>query len=187
MKYYKLKHDNTIENEIIAHCFEDFKIPQNELISGIPYKKWNNNNKFCFKESEGKIAVDLLANDKGWLVVSDKLKKILDSVNTEIQFFPIDLVNTDKDQKYNYYIANILRVVDALCLEQSEYFETYIDGIGMVYTISKFAIYNDKTKGSDVFKLSRNQEIPVFVSEKFKELIEKQKITGISFNEIRTI
>ena len=74
-----------------------------------------------------------------------------------------------------------------MCLEQSEYFETYIDGIGTVYTISKYAVYSNKTERSDVFKLANNQEIPIFVSENFKRKIEEQRITGISFSEIRTI
>ncbi len=187
LKYYKLIHNNSTENEITAHCMDDFKIQQNALISGLPYSNWNGNHKLCFSESEGMIAVDYLANDKGWFIVSDKLKKVLETVNTEVQFFPIDVIDSNKTQKYCYYIANILRVVDALCLEQSEYFETYIDGIGTVYTISKYAVYSNKTERSDVFKLANNQEIPIFVSENFKRKIEEQRITGISFSEIRTI
>ena len=37
---------------------------------------------------------------------------------------------------------------------------------------------------SDVFKLRKRQQIPVFVSEKFKKLIELEMITGISLTEI---
>lgn len=72
-------------------------------------------------------ATDFLANDKGWFLVSDKLRKVLESLNTEIQFLPVKIMERkSKKELPNYYIANILRVVDALCLEKSVYFEVYI-------------------------------------------------------------
>lgn len=47
----------------------------------------------------------------------------------------------------DYYIANIIRVVDVLCLGKSEYFETEISGMDIIYTVSKYVIYPEKTKG----------------------------------------
>lgn len=82
------------------------------------------------------------------------------------------------------YKTNVLRVVDALCLEKSKYFETEISGIGTVYTVSKYGIYSDKTENSDVFKLGNRQQVPLFVSEKFKILMEEESITGITLTEI---
>lgn len=84
------------------------------------------------------------------------------------------------------YFGSILRN-HALCLDKSKYFETEIEGIGTIYTVSKYGIYADKTDGADVFKLSNRQEIPIFVSEKFKDLIEKVNITGISLTEISVV
>ena len=82
------------------------------------------------------------------------------------------------------YLANVIKIVDALCLDKSKYFET---GIGTIYTVSKYGIYADKTDGADVFKVLNRQEIPIFVSEKFKDLIEKVNITGISLTEISVV
>ena len=73
-------------------------------------------------------------------------------------------------------IANIIKVVDALYLDKSQYFSTEIEGIGTIYTVSKYGIYAEKTDGADVFKLSNRQQIPMFASEKFKDLIEKEKL-----------
>lgn len=39
----------------------------------------------------------------------------------------------------------------------------------------------------DVFKLSKCSPVPIFVSGIFKELIEKERVTGISFTEIRVV
>lgn len=48
-----------------------------------------------------------------------------------------------------YYIANIIKVVDALCLNKSQYFATEIEEIGTIYTVSKYGkygIYDDRYK-----------------------------------------
>lgn len=65
---------------------------------------------------KGNIWTDYLSNDKGWFLVSDKLKKLLESVNTDMQFLKVKV--REKNAKYNYkeyYIANIIKVVDVLC------------------------------------------------------------------------
>jgi PmbA protein len=83
-----------------------------------------------------------------------------------------------------YYIANIVKVVDALCLNKSDYFETYIEDKGTIYTVSKYGIYEKKTEGADIFKLDNWQQVPIFASETFKKAIELNKCTGMSFREI---
>ena len=65
-----------------------------------------------------------------------------------------------------------------------KYFETEIPGIGTVYTVSKYGIYSKKVENSDVFKLANRQQVPLFVSEKFKKLIEEKQMTGIKLTEI---
>ena len=185
MKYYKLSMDMERTNDIIAHYTDDFGMEDNDLIIGEKYKGWNENFHFVFDKNEGDIASDFLANDKGWFVVSEKLKNILGNMNTEIQYFTVDVIEKATGKKYKYNVANIVKLVDALCLEHSDYFETDIPGIGIIYTVSKYAIYQKKVNGADVFKLTNNQEIPIFVSEHFKNEVEKNNITGMGFYEIR--
>jgi len=106
-------------------------------------------------------------------------------MNTEIQFLPVEIIEKQGETKLNYYIANIIKLVDALCLEKSEYFETEIPGLDTIYTVSKFAVFEEKIQKADIFKLSNRQEIPLFVPECFKDIIEENDITGISLKEIR--
>lgn len=188
MKYYKLSMDMERENDIICHYQNDYGIQQNALNTGKIFENWNDRFEFFYTKEEGDVWTDYLANDKGWFLVSNRLKTLLESVNTDIQFLKVGIkeINNGVDFK-QYYIANIIKVVDALCLEKSKYFETEIEGIGTIYTVSKYGIYADKTDGADVFKLSNRQEIPIFVSEKFKDLIEKENIMGISLTEISVV
>lgn len=185
MKYYKLSMDMDRDKDVIFHFKKNYDIPQNTLIVGKRFDDWDGNFEFFYDDGEGEEWTDLIANDKGWFVVSAKLKALLEKVNTEIQFFEVKV--TDKNGCIcgkKCYIANIIKVVDALCLEKSVYFSTDIEGLGTIYTVSKYGIYENKTECADVFKLAQRQEIPVFASDKFKQLIENESITGIKFTEI---
>lgn len=185
MKYYKLSMDMERENDIVCHYQNDYGIQQNALNVGKFFEGWDDKFEFYYTKDEGDVWTDYLANDKGWFLVSNRLKKILESVNTNIQFMKVKIKERNNEEVFDeYYIANIIKVVDALCLEKSQYFETEIEGIGTIYTVSKYCIYTDKTDGADVFKLSNRQQIPIFVSETFKDLIERENVTGISLSEI---
>ena len=186
MKYYKLAMDTERESDVICHYQNDFGLQQNIFNLGKYYEGWKDNFEFYYYETEGYVLTDYVANDKGWFVVSNKLQNILKTMNTEIQFLPVRIIEKNSNKVLEgYCIANITRVVDALCLEKSDYFETEIPGIGIIYTVSRYGIYAEKTEGSDIFKLSNKQEIPIFASERFKKIIEEENITGICLREIR--
>ena len=188
MKYYKLSMDMERENDIVCHFQNDYGIQQNALNVGKFFEDWNNNFEFFYNKDEGAVWTDYLANDKGWFLVSNRLKKLLETVNTDIQFLEVKIKEENNEEIFNrYYIANIIKVVDALCLDKSQYFETEIEKLGTIYTVSKYGIYADKTDGADVFKLSNRQQIPIFVSEIFKDMIKQQDITGISLTEISVV
>ncbi|MBD5463929.1 MAG: hypothetical protein HDR24_12905 [Lachnospiraceae bacterium] len=188
MKYYKLELDIERENDIVCHYQNDFGIRQNTFIVGKFYEGWDDKFEFFYDKTEGYALTDYVANDKGWFVVSNKLKTILKTMNTSIQFLPVRIIEKGSNELLEgYCIANIIRVVDALCLERSDYFETEISGIGIIYTISRYAVYAEKTEDSDIFKLSNRQEIPIFASERFKERVKEENIIGICMREIEVV
>lgn len=185
MKYYKLSMDMESKNDIICHYQDDYGIYLTDLKVGHYFENWNDKFEFIFSQEEGNIWTDYLANDKGWFLVSKRLKELLATVNTDIQYFKVNVREVNElEATQEYYVANILKVVDALCLEKSKYSAADIAGKGMIYNVSKYGIYADQTEDADVFKLANGHEIPVFASERFKKLVEKKKITGISFTEI---
>lgn len=188
MKYFKLLMDTSGENDIVCHYRDNYGIQEYELCEGKKFNNWNENFQFYFNSSEGSIATDYLANDMSWFVVSQKLKDILDELNTKVQYFEVKIQEeTDEQLIEDYYVANITNLVDSLCLDESDYFETDIEGIGTIYTISKFAVYESKVGENDIFKLPNRQEMPIFVSERFKKIVEERQITGMEFLEVKTI
>lgn len=188
MKYYKLALDMERENDIVCYYQNDFGVRQNTFNVGKFYEGWDDKFEFYYDKTEGYVLTDYVANDRGWFVVSNKLKNILKTMNTSIQFLPVRIIEKGSNELLEgYCIANIIRVVDALCLERSDYFETEISGIGIIYTVSRYAVYAEKTGDSDIFKLSNRQEIPIFASERFKERVKEENITGICMREIEVV
>ena len=55
-----------------------------------------------------------------------------------------------------------------------------------VNSVRKYAVSEDKINNKKLFKL-KGDEIPLFVSETFKQLVEESNITGCKFLEIRNI
>ena len=184
MRYFKVSMDMTKENDVVLHCKNCSDLGLNTFVTGKYYSD-KSIITFYYDEKEGDVWTDYLANDKGWFIVSERFKHLLQKVNSDIQFIDVTIydvkdVNTEK----KYYIANIVKVVDALCLEKSDYFETYIEGKGVIYSVSKYGIYENKTEGADVFKLDNWQQVPIFVSEILKNSVEMNDYTGMSFQEI---
>ncbi|MCM2603437.1 hypothetical protein NDQ57_01800 [Rossellomorea marisflavi] len=52
-----------------------------------------------------------------------------------------------------------------------------------IYSVRKYAVSTNKIKYKNVFKL-KGDEIPLFVSERFKQLVEESGITGCEFIKI---
>ncbi|MBC1291720.1 imm11 family protein [Listeria booriae] len=188
MGFYKLLMDSSSENDIVCHYENDYGIQQYDLKMGKKIDGWNDNFEFYYDVTEGEQATDYLANDMGWLVVSDRLKTMMEELNIKAEFFSVSIREKTTNTKLNdYYVTNIIETVDALCLEESEYFETVTKKEGTIYTIQKYAVYGDKLVGKNMFKLPNRQEIPTFVSEIFKEEVNKKSLTGMEFLEIKVV
>ena len=189
MKYYHLFEDMDRTNDVICHYTDDYNIPLGTFFFGKVYNEWNDKFEFYYDVHEGEILTDFIANDKGWFLVSEKLKSIFESMNTEIQFIPVKLNEINSMFSITYYIANILRIADALCLEKSDYFEKTLAKTGTLYFISRYCIYDEKTNNSDIFKIKNGNRCDsgIFVSERFKQAIENEGITGIYLHQIRTV
>ena len=186
MTYYMLLASEDInEDRIVCLSNDDEDINGYELCIGKEYKRWDGKFQFYYDQDQGSKETDYLVNDMSWFLVSEKLKAILDEMNTSIQYLPVQIKekNSLKELK-GYYVANILTVVNALCLREC----TRGPGFGRLFrNIIKYAIYEKKVKGADIFKLGKGEQIPIFVSEKFKNCFEEHKLTGIDFLEIKVV
>ena len=195
-RLYPIELDNYKDKAIICEGDNDSKMYEYTFNLAKRYDGWNGNFKILYDIKDvkkGKRFTDSLLTNMAWFVVSEKFKTILEGLNTEIQFLPVEVCEkNNKGPTYTYYIANILTVVDALCLDISEYFVTNIkihDNERQIYNFSKHGIYKSKTNGKDLFKLLEVNTVtltPIFISEKAKKIIEQNKITEVSFARLST-
>lgn len=76
---------------------------------------------FSYRMQTGHKLTDWLANDKSWLLESEAFRQqVLDVGQTEVQLLPVDMVCEGSGSRYRYFVANVLSLVDALCLEGSD-------------------------------------------------------------------
>lgn len=187
MRYFKLLKDYTDENEIFCTCENTLGWEQYELSEGKQISNWDKKVTFYYNPIEGNFIPDYIHNNLSWFLVSPQFQMILNEVvQNGIQFLPIIIKNEENDNLINgYSVANVINVVDAIDYENSTYSVFELDD-EKFYDITKYALDENKINGKHIFKL-KGDEIPIFVSELVKELIEKENITGCDFLEVDVI
>ncbi|MBA4538765.1 hypothetical protein H1Z61_16940 [Bacillus aquiflavi] len=188
MNYYKVMTNTSKENDIICHYENDYGIEQNKLIIGEPFNSWDSRFEFFYDSHEGNEPTDMLANDKGWLVVSERLKNVILKFTNKLELYKVKIFEkTTKEELINYHVVNILNVVDALSLEDSDYFTVNTKEKGSIHIINRHTLLEKKLQGVNIFKLPPNYNIPLFVSDEFKKAVENNGLTGMDFLQVKTV
>lgn len=189
MRYFHLLYDYENDADAIS-CESDelYDIDRYDVEQGNYVNNWDSRITMFFNPKEGDRETDFLGNDLGWLIISEKLKLILEDEKINgIQFLPLKIKNQlNNTTLNNYYLANICNLVKALDLENSDYNEYELDENEKVISVKKHAIKADKIKNIDIFRLEEDK-FPVFVSEKFVNLINAHKATGFDFTEVLVV
>lgn len=126
---------------------------------------------------------NFIDNAQSLLIVDQEVKKVMDLEKfVDIEFVPI------KIEKREYYILNIMNIIfDSLDMKKSVVM-TFPDDFpnkkvrGKIGTIWKTVLYENKIRGH-IFRIA---EFPkgIFVDEYFRDLIKKNRFTGIDFHKI---
>lgn len=130
---------------------------------------------------EGKVKSDF---PKFWSVsgtpmLSEKAATILN----DIIYNDSELIQLNYSSE-NYYLINILTVLDAIDYEKSKFrkLET-----GLVVGLESYEFNPEVLYNHNIFKLLLNGRIyntAVFVSDKFKNVVEKEKLLGFKFTKV---
>ncbi|MCD7034560.1 maleate cis-trans isomerase [Metabacillus sp. GX 13764] len=184
MRYFKLLKDYSDEEEVLCFCENTLGWEQYELSEGKTINNWDKELTFYYDPVEGKQIPDYIHNNLSWFIVSPQFKNILmETDESGVQFLPLNIVNKENEHSiHDYSVANIINVVDAIDLENSTYSFFELDN-KKIYDITRYALNEDKINGKHIFKL-KGDEIPIFISELVKGIIEKSDITGCDFLEV---
>ncbi|MDQ0418684.1 hypothetical protein J2Z48_002887 [Croceifilum oryzae] len=190
MKYYKvLTSDKGSEDIIVCYCsdsggFESYELKEGKYVDFQTEKEIV----FNFDPAEGKCSTDYLVCDKNWFLVSERVKMVLDSLEERgVQYIPVRIYNKETDESLGgYSVANVVNVLDALNLEYSDYSIFEYGENQKLVSVKKYALNRQCLENKHVFKL-HGDEFPLFVSEEFKKEVEKNKLTGFDFLEVKVI
>lgn len=94
-------------------------------------------------------------------------------INKNVEILPLDF-----DEK-EYFGINIITVLDAIDYEKSIY-KTYRDG-KRIMAFKKYDFLPDVIKGIPIFKILDEKTRYAFVSDEFKQIVEKNELIGFSF------
>lgn len=189
MKYHWLLFDwHGRKNIMTCLSKELYGIDEKGPNRGLTLDRWDDRVTFTYRPRGNRSLADHLGNDLGWFIVSPKFRGVLeDCVSEGIQYLPITLQNESTGEMVEgYQVANIFLLVDAVDREHSVVNEYSHGGI-LHWSVVKFALRRDKVEDLDVFRVKESDRmvsISVFLSERVKNAIEKNGITGVDFLEV---
>ena len=134
---------------------------------------------YSYSEKNDTIIEDFIVSNIGLPIVTERAKEVIEKLsigNTE--FIPIKVTNVNNisTKLYALHIRNHISD-DAIILDICKC-------IGN--SIAVYGFFEEKINGNDLFRLQKNN-LSIFVSQKFVQAISKNKLTGFSFTDVRTV
>ena len=186
MNYFTLQYDveKYERNGVMAYHSELYGIDMYDVTRGNHLNNWDERIIFNFTPNDGGEFTDYICNDFGWLIVSNKSRKAFENADmTGIQYLPLNIINKDTGMALEeYYVANVCKLIEAVDMGQSEYIEL----MPGKYVFVSFAVKEEKISDFDIFRLKEN-DVQIFVSEKFKNIIKSNKLTGFDFTKVKVV
>jgi hypothetical protein len=121
---------------------------------------------------------DYLSNDCSWILCSEKLKEvIIKNANnaSDVLWFPVKVINGETFKTYYaLLIEHFLKDEEIVNYEKSKKLKS-----GEVYLPH---LKYDKIKNFDLFVMENNG-VSLFISQKLKDILEKENLTGLGFED----
>ncbi|MDX2139163.1 MAG: hypothetical protein SF123_13830 [Chloroflexota bacterium] len=115
----------------------------------------------------------------GSIACNDKALSILyPLVSKSVELFKLDISD------YIYYAVNVINVVD--CVDHTRT-KTKTLPLGEKRVIGKPIMRKERCENEAIFKIPEMLLTNIFVSHRFKDLVETNNLTGLKFTPIETI
>lgn len=104
-----------------------------------------------------------------------------------VEILPLNFLDID-DLDYKYFMVNVLSIVD--CVDWNLSSLEFSKRTGKLMEVLKFSLIEDALKNNHIFHIllkDKNLNYPtckVYVSDKFRNTVIKNKITGLKFHKI---
>ena len=141
---------------------------------------------FYYSSKASSLESEYLLNVNSWPIVHKKVQEEFDKNNIKgIQYLPIKLLDVVTDEiNENYVVMNILNYIEGIDLEKSEYsYDAEYDSYG--FLPHKTYLNKDVCQEYDVFRVTKNSTA-IYVSQKIKDIVEKNQWIGFEFYQEQT-
>jgi hypothetical protein len=187
MKYYPwLTDDNDDSFAWIDNFPSDISEERYMLDKGVSAKEWfPENSVIDLEKGTGIRVADAIPNYDNFLIISEKLKKILtEKSKANFEYFPIKIRDHEGHiVKSDYYIANLLDTIECVNMKTSEY---RMDPIIKTQVERFKRLVLDETKlknGAKIFRLKEKTNL-IIVDDVLSDEIVNAGCTGMFFQEM---
>ena len=140
------------------------------------------------KEKNDGSPRDVLVSYMNAPVFSEQLCDAITQSISGIEYLPIQVLRSNGQSAGNFFVINVTNKVDALHMEKSNiqrYEEDYFleERIGSIRFVGNVVLREERIKDLDIFRLS-NYLMSIFVSEKFRRIVEDGGFTGAEFFDV---
>ncbi|WNG14148.1 imm11 family protein [Cystobacter fuscus] len=135
----------------------------------------------------GKAVFDIIANTLGYLIVSERVRGVLErNATADIEFLPIQLVDhKGRDETRGFFIANVLGQVDCVDLKASRYEESALSP-GEFFALTKLVLDETRVDARrNIFRITRLPQV-ILVREELAAGLRESGATGLSLLQLGT-
>jgi hypothetical protein len=129
------------------------------------------------------VWMDYQPSNLAWPIMSDRLKSIVESnlTGNENLDWVTCKIKSDKEER-RYYIPRFNKMLDVLDMQKTLFVKDTNHVIRPVFALSKINAYSifHAPANFDLWKITSG----LYVSEKMKKAIQKQKLTGMVFEKV---
>ncbi len=115
-------------------------------------------------------------------ICDEQSKEMISKKFSCIQFLPVTPIEKDISEKSNFYLPNVLNIIDVLDENKSQF--EYLRNKYLIDIIKYY--FNEEVKKYPVFYLKVKNHVfhHLYATDDFKNFVEKCGITGFIFEEV---
>ncbi|WP_348521742.1 DUF1629 domain-containing protein [Breznakia sp. PFB1-11] len=137
--------------------------------------------KFYYSSKASDLESEYLLNSWRWPIIHKKVRKVFEGCGFKgIQYLPIRLIDVVTNKlNEDYVVMNVLNYIDAYDMSMSNF--SYNEKYNMYIFVPNAIFLDTKTCSSyDIFRADKNS-VPIYISEKVKDIIIEHDWIGFEF------
>lgn len=186
LKYFVLKRKYDETNVIIQDIPSNLK-KKYQLLKGIArLSDWPEDIilEFSKQRSEGMNLTDYVENSFGWLLISNRFKRVLEEFGAaSIEYLPVKIKNhKGRIAGEAYWIGNFLVLTEAVDRNLSMFEADALDE-NQIFRFDKLVLRDDVLNSNPLIFRLKEQPRMVIARQDLVERFEKEGLTGVKFIE----